>query len=171
MTPLPTGAIKAIIPGAFTPIRDTNVAAEVFDKPIDAELTREFLEDPRHHIAVAVDDGLVVGFASGVHYIHPDKPAELWINEVALAPTHRHRGLGKAVLEALLDVGRAQNCTVAWVLTYRNNVAARALYSSVGWTEGADDSGPDDIMLGYSFALTDASVRGRSDEGSSVPAH
>jgi len=149
----------------------TNVAAEVFDNPVDAELTREFLEDPRHHIAVAVDDGLVVGFASGVHYIHPDKPAELWINEVALAPTHRHRGLGKAVLEALLEVGRAQNCTVAWVLTYRNNVAARALYSSVGWTEGADDSGPDDIMLGYSFALTDASVRGRSDEGSSVPAH
>jgi GNAT superfamily N-acetyltransferase len=70
-----------------------NVAAEVFDKPIDRELTREFLEDPRHHIAVAIDDGLVVGFASGVHYIHPDKPPELWINEVAVAPTHRRRGL------------------------------------------------------------------------------
>jgi hypothetical protein len=41
-----------------------NVAAGVFDNPIDAELTREFLEDPRHHIAVAIDDGLVVGFAS-----------------------------------------------------------------------------------------------------------
>jgi hypothetical protein len=63
-----------------------NVAAEVFDNPIDAELTREFLEDPRHHIAVAIDDEQVVGFASGVHYIHPDKPPELWINEVGVAP-------------------------------------------------------------------------------------
>lgn len=39
----------------------TNVAAEVFDNPIDPELTREFFEDPRHHIAVAIDDGVVVG--------------------------------------------------------------------------------------------------------------
>jgi len=132
------------------------VAPAVFDNPIDTELTKEFLEDPRHHIAVAIDNGLVVGFASGVHYIHPDKPPELWINEVGLAPTHRRRGLGKAVLKALFEVGRAQNCTVAWVLTYRTNVAAMALYSSVGGTEGVDDSGPSKALLGYSFALMDA---------------
>jgi ribosomal protein S18 acetylase RimI-like enzyme len=134
-----------------------NVAAEVFDNPIDPDLTREFLQDPRHHIAVAIDDGLVVGFASAVHYVHPDKPPEMWINEVGLAPTHRRRGLGKAVLKALFEVGRTHNCTVAWVLTYRSNVAAMALYSSVGGTEGADGSGPSNAMLGYSFALTDAS--------------
>ncbi len=66
-----------------------NVAADVFDNPVDAGLTREFLEDPRHHIAVAIDDGRVVGFASAVHYVHPDKPPQMWINEVAVAPTHR----------------------------------------------------------------------------------
>ncbi len=136
-----------------------SVAADVFDNPIDAELTREFLEDPRHHIAVAIADGLVVGFASGVHYIHPDKPPELWINEVALAPTHRRRGLGTAVLKALLEVGRTHNCMVAWVLTDRNNAAAMALYSSVGGTEGADDKSPTDAMLGYSFALNRAKGR------------
>jgi deoxyxylulose-5-phosphate synthase len=46
-----------------------NVAPEVFDNPIDNELTKEFLADPRRHIAVVIDDCLVVGFASGVHYI------------------------------------------------------------------------------------------------------
>ena len=132
-----------------------NVAAEVFDNPLDAERTREFLEDCRHHIAVAIDDGLVVGFASGVHYIHPDKEPELWINEVGLAPTHRRRGLGKAVLKALLDVGRAHRCKVAWVLTYQGNTAAKALYSSLGGSEGADDSGPSNAMIGYSFALAE----------------
>jgi ribosomal protein S18 acetylase RimI-like enzyme len=130
-----------------------HVAEEVFDHPVNAELTKEFLNDPRHHIAVAIDDGWVVGFASGVHYIHPDKPPELWINEVSVSPTHRRRGLGKAVLRALFDVGRAHNCRIAWVLTDRQNIAAMALYSSVGGSEGADDDGPPDATLGYQFAL------------------
>jgi aminoglycoside 6'-N-acetyltransferase I len=133
-----------------------NVAPGVFDNPVDPELTREFLEDPRHHIAVAIDNGLVVGFASGVHYVHPDKQPELWINEVAVAPTHRRRGLGKAVLQSLFEVGRAHRCAAAWVLTDRSNAAAMALYSSVGGTEGADDTGPADATLGYSFDLKDA---------------
>jgi ribosomal protein S18 acetylase RimI-like enzyme len=131
-----------------------NAAPEVFDNPVDAGLAKEFLADPRHHIAVAIDDGQVVGFASGIHYIHPDKPPELWINEVAVAPTHRNRGLGKAVLQALLDVGQVHNCTVAWVLTYRNNPAAMTLYASLGGVEGADASGPSDALLGYSFPLS-----------------
>jgi aminoglycoside 6'-N-acetyltransferase I len=131
-----------------------NSAKDVFDNPIDPELTREFLADPRHHIAVAIDDGLVVGFASGVHYVHPDKPPELWINEVGLAPTYRRRGLGKALLRALFAVGRAHRCTVAWVLTDRSNVAAMALYESVGGIEGADNTGLK-ATVGYSFALDD----------------
>jgi ribosomal protein S18 acetylase RimI-like enzyme len=130
-----------------------NVAADVFDNSIDPELASEFLADPRHHIAVAIDNGLVVGFASGVHYIHPDKPPELWVNEVAIAPTHRRRGLGKAVMQALFEAGREHHCRAAWVLTHRSNPAAMALYSSVGGTEGADDSGPSDAMLGYSFKV------------------
>jgi aminoglycoside 6'-N-acetyltransferase I len=131
------------------------VAPQVFDNPIDATFTKEFLADPRHHIAVAIDEGLVVGFASAVHYIHPDKPPELWINEVGLAPTHRRQGLGKALMNALFKIGRTNHCKSAWVLTYRTNDAANALYSSVGGTLGADDSGPADALVGYTFALTD----------------
>ena len=58
-----------------------------------------------------------MGFASGVDYIHPDKPREFWINEVGVAPSHRDRGLGKAVLRTLLDHARALGCREAWVLT------------------------------------------------------
>jgi len=128
------------------------VADELFDNPIDPALTKEFLADPRHHLAVAIDDGLVVAFASAVHYVHPDKPPQLWINEVSVAPMHRRQGLGKAVLRALFAVGRAHNCTEAWVLTDRKNAAAMALYRSVGGSEGADE-GPADKTLGYTFAL------------------
>jgi ribosomal protein S18 acetylase RimI-like enzyme len=131
-----------------------NVAPEVFDNPIDAALAKEFLRDPRHHLAVAIDDEQVVGFASGVHYVHPDKPPELWINEVGVAPTHRRRGLGKALLEALFEVGRTQKCIGAWVLTERDNADARALYSTVGGIEGRRGGlGIGDDIVGFSFAL------------------
>lgn len=57
--------------------------------PIDPTWSAEFLRDPRHHIAVAIEDGVVVGIASGVHYLHPDKPPELFVNEVGVAPAFR----------------------------------------------------------------------------------
>jgi ribosomal protein S18 acetylase RimI-like enzyme len=128
-----------------------SVAADVFDNPINAAWAKEFLEDSRHHIAVAIDDGLVVGFASAVHYIHPDKPPELWINEVGVAPTHRSLGLGKAMMSALFELGIAHNCATAWVLTNRNNIEAMALYSSIGGIQGG--SGVGDAVVGYSFDL------------------
>jgi len=108
------------------------VAPGVFDNPILPEMLAEFLGDPRHHLAAALDDGVIVGFASAVRYVHPDKLPELWINEVGVAPTHQGRGLGKVVLRCLLEVGRQHRCTEAWVLTDRSNAAARALYASLG---------------------------------------
>ncbi len=131
----------------------SHVAEDVFDYPVDPVLAHEFLQDPRHHLVVAIDNGVVVGFASAVHYVHPDKPPQLFINEVAVAPTHRRRGLGKAVVRLLLDVGRAHRCTEAWVLTDRTNTAARALYVSTGGEEGADREGPSRTTLGYTFVL------------------
>lgn len=117
-----------------------NVAPETFDDPIDMRSTREFLSDAHHHLAVAVDDGVVVGFISAVHYLHPDKPRpELWINEVGVAPTHRGRGLGKAILDRILKEGRHLDCSEAWVLTEVDNIAAMRLYASLGGVEGPHD--------------------------------
>lgn len=94
-----------------------HVAPDVFDDHLKPALTAEFLRDPRHHLAVAVEEGMVVGFASGVHYVHPDKPSEMWINEVGVAPTHQGRGLGRAVVRALLEHAKRLGCREAWVLT------------------------------------------------------
>ena len=72
-----------------------NVADDVFDYPVDQTYTSEFLADPRHHIVVALADDVIIGFASAVHYIHPDKPPELWINEVVSRHPTRSRELEK----------------------------------------------------------------------------
>ena len=116
-----------------------NVAPGVFDNPVDLRATDEFLRDRRHHLAVAVEDGVVVGFVSALHYIHPDKPRpELWINEVGVAPTHQERGLGKKLLHSILEAAQRSGCAEAWVLTDRSNVPATRLYSSMGGAEPKD---------------------------------
>ena len=115
------------------------VAEYVFDGPVDARWAAEFLGDPRHHLAVAVDGEQVVGFASGMHYIHPDKPPELWVNEVGVSPAQRNRGLGRRLLAALFEWARAVGCAQAWVGTERANAPARRLYAAAGGVEEPED--------------------------------
>lgn len=133
---------------------------DVFDDPLDPPAASEFLRDPRHHIVVAIDGGAVVGFASAVHYVHPDKPSpELWIDEVGVASTHRGRGLGKRILEELLGHARRLGCSEAWVLTDRGNLAAMRLYSASGGIEA-----PGELVM-FTFPLTNtgsAAVDGES---------
>jgi len=124
------------------------VADDVFDEPVDPQWSAEFLADPRHHLAVAIDGGIVVGMASGVHYLHPDKPPQLFINEVGVASSHQGRGIGRRVLDALLERGRTLGCSEAWVLTDESNSIARKLYASAG---GEIDSDPA-IMYTFPFS-------------------
>lgn len=116
------------------------VAPDVFDNPIDPTAAAAFLANPMHHIAVAIDEALVVGFVSAVQYVHPDKPKpELWINEVGVAETYRGQGIARRLMEAVLNEARQQGCAEAWVLTNRSNEAAMRLYASSGGVEADDD--------------------------------
>lgn len=122
------------------------VALGVFDNAIDPRWAAEFLADPRHHLAVALIGEQVVGMASAVHYVHPDKPPELWVNEVGVAPSHQRQGIGKQLLQALFAHGRALGCREAWLGTEETNVAARRLYAAVG--------GQEEPMVYVTFQLT-----------------
>lgn len=121
------------------------VAPGVFDGPVQPRWAREFLGDERHHLVVALDEGWVVGMVSALHYVHPDKAPQLWINEIGVAPSHRRRGIGRQLLNAILAHGRTLGCTEAWLGTEETNVAARRLY------DGA--AGAHEPFMLYSFPL------------------
>jgi len=116
------------------------VAPDVFDDRPRPELSREFLSDPRHHLAVAINEqGVVVGMASGVHYVHPDKEAQMFINEVGVSAAYEGQGLGKRLLAALLQRASELGCSEAWTATEPENARAQALYSKAG---GVKDQTP-----------------------------
>lgn len=125
------------------------VAPGVFDAPVVPRWRDEFLDDSRHHLVVALHGELVVGFVSAVHYVHPDKPPELWINEVGVAPSHQQQGVGRRLLERVLAHGASLGCVQAWVLTSPTNVAAQRLYASSGGNPAAE------LSVLFEFPLAD----------------
>lgn len=148
MPDLGASAEVRVLTAADAPLLFEHLAEDVFDHAVQERLVTEFLNDSRHSLAVAIVDGLIVGMASGVRYVHPDKPSELWINEVGVAPDYQRRGLAKRIVTELLAEGRSQGCREAWVLTDFDNEAARATYRSAGGIE----SGP---QLMVTFPLND----------------
>lgn len=127
-----------------------DVAYDVFDAEVSAESLRSFLDDQNHHMVIAQDGAMIIGFVSAVSYIHPDKPWEIWINEVGVAPDWHGQGIAKSLLSMMLDHGRSIGCVEAWVLTEPENTAANALYRSVARKRG---NGPA-VTLMYSFTLS-----------------
>ena len=122
------------------------VAPDVFDHQIHPRWCAEFFADPRHHLVVALDGDLVVGMASGVHYVHPDKAPELWINEVAVAPTHHGQGIGRRLVTTLVQHGATLGCGEAWVLTSPANEPARRMYVAAGAVD-------DELSVMYTYRM------------------
>jgi aminoglycoside 6'-N-acetyltransferase I len=123
------------------------VATDVFDEPVVPERLAAFLAAGGHHLFVAVEDSVVVGQAQAVVHRHPDKRDGLYIEEVGVAPAHWRRGIGRALMQAVLALGRELGCDEVWLGTEPDNVAARALYESFGPKAEA--------FVGYTFGNPD----------------
>jgi len=107
------------------------IAPEVFDHEIEPPQLQSFLKDPRHIMFVALESRTVVGMASAVEHFHPDKPPQLWINEVGVASSHRRRGIGRKLVEALIAVAQDRGCVYAWLGADTDNLPAQACFGSV----------------------------------------
>lgn len=114
----------------------SNVADDVFDDPIIEASAKKFLGDPNHVLVVAMDDAcsnIVIGFASGVTVLHPDKKIpELFINEVGVAPAYQRKGAGTAIMKALFAEAKKRGCRLGWVPVDCDNETALAFYKAVG---------------------------------------
>lgn len=91
--------------------------------------------------------------ASAVHYVHPDKPPQMFINEVGVSQAYEGQGIGKRLLAALLRRAAELGCTEAWTATEPENLRAQALYTKAG---GVKDASP---FVMYTFPIEGPSER------------
>lgn len=122
------------------------IAPDVFDEPVDAARLAAYLGTPGHMMMVALDGNTIVGQCGGVVHRHPDKPTELYVDELGTASTHRRRGIGRALLAAMFEWGRELGCKEAWLGTELDNEPANRLYR--GFAPAADEP-----MQLYGFRL------------------
>jgi ribosomal protein S18 acetylase RimI-like enzyme len=106
------------------------VAEGVFDEAIDPARLAAYLAEPGHHMLVALQAGVVVAQVAAVVHRHPDKPTELYIDEVGVTPTLQRQGIATRMLDETLALGKALGCEEAWVGTEPGNIPARGLYES-----------------------------------------
>ena len=106
----------------------TQVAREVFDEPVDAVRLHDYLRTPGHVMVLALEGDLVVGQCAAVIHRHPDKPTELYVDEVGTAATHRRQGIARAMMDEMFRWGRELGCEEAWLGTELDNDAANGLY-------------------------------------------
>ena len=127
-----------------------SAAAELFDNEPSLQATSRFLTDPNHHLLIAYDDGVPVGFVSGVEVTHPDKGTEMFLYELGVAADHRRRGVGRNLVERLAGIASNRGCYGMWVLTDAANTAALATYERAG----ANREGDPQVMLSWQFRTT-----------------
>ncbi|MGW5196131.1 GNAT family N-acetyltransferase [Streptomyces spiralis] len=128
-------------------VAELSAAEHLFDDPVRPEWAERFLTAPGHHLFLAYADGEAgedgehaagapVGFVSGVETVHPDKGTEMFLYELGVAEPHRRRGIGRALVLRLADLGRELGCYGMWVGVDAGNDVALAAYRSAG---GKDD--------------------------------
>jgi ribosomal protein S18 acetylase RimI-like enzyme len=108
------------------------VAVGVFDEPVNAKRLAAYLAEPGHLMIVALAGEEVVAQCAAVIHRHPDKPTELFIDEVGVAPAFQRQGIARQLLAEMFALGKALGCEEAWVGTEHDNHPARRLYASRG---------------------------------------
>ncbi len=109
-----------------------SVGDRLFDYPVKPNRAIEFLKDQRHHLVLAYYGDAVVGMASGLHYVHPDKDPGLFVNEVSVLDEFQNKGIGRELVRFLVEHGRELGCKEAWVATEKSNIAAQKAYLAAG---------------------------------------
>lgn len=139
---------------------DLPTAAELFDgyrqfygQPADGALAEAFLRDRFTNndsvvfLAIDPQSGNGLGFVQLYPSFSSVAARRIWIlNDLFVAPAARRRGIGRALLDAARDHGKATGAKRLVLSTAVTNREARALYESYGYKQ-------EDVFLVYKLEL------------------
>jgi len=142
-TPQDTDAIGRLLHDFNTEFED-----ETPGPPALAERFRELLADDATAVLLAGEgpDGIaVLRFRPAIW----STALECYLAELYVVPDRRGRGLGRALVEAAMDLARDQGADHMDLGTSTDDVAARALYERLGFTNRDGDRPDGPSMLYY----------------------
>ena len=125
---------------------------QFYGQASDLTGARAFLMERFEHqqstLFVAVEDEKVVGFTQLYPSFSSVGLSRLFIlNDLFVSPDARGGGVGRALLQAACDYGRAVGAARLCLSTAVTNVAAQALYEIAGWTRDME-------FFNYDFTLS-----------------
>jgi ribosomal protein S18 acetylase RimI-like enzyme len=130
--PLTDIRLVHVVPGREVVL--ARIADDVFDAPIDPDLTSRFLAAPGHILFVACGEGgLVVGQCLGIVMRAVDRPDSLLIENLGVDPAWRRRGLGRDLVRAVCAEGHAQGATSMWLGVDPDSETAAPFYRAMGF--------------------------------------
>ncbi|BDG71104.1 GNAT family N-acetyltransferase [Roseomonas fluvialis] len=100
----------------------------------DAHVERDIIGNPSTIAMVAQGtDGALIGYATA-HATYETGHAEhgLYVADLYTSPTHRRRGIARALLAGIARAGHAQGARHLWLTAKAQNTAAHAFYRRLG---------------------------------------
>ncbi|MCA9042750.1 MAG: GNAT family N-acetyltransferase [Planctomycetaceae bacterium] len=112
---------------------------EFYGRPTECAAARAFLSkrlsNGDSHILLAVDEaGAGLGFAQLYPSFSSVAMQRVWIlNDLFVVPEFRQHGIGRLLLLAAANVGKATDAVRIDLATAKDNFAAKSLYESIGY--------------------------------------
>ena len=103
-----------------------------FDDTVDHDLAARYLADERHHLLAGYVEGEPAVVATATEILRPDKPPQLFLNELVVIPAFRRRGVAGSLLAEVKRLASDRGCVSIWVLTGEDNEGGMATYRAAG---------------------------------------
>lgn len=102
---------------------------------------RQMLEKDMNYMIACIDNEKIIGFVLGYELQRYDgKNNMMYIHEVEILEEYRGKGIGKRIMNKLIDICQSKNMSKAFVITNKSNKRAVHLYESTGGKALDDDS-------------------------------
>jgi GNAT superfamily N-acetyltransferase len=124
----------------YDDLAEGNAARAPAEEATSREVLEAILADPYRQLAVAVRDGQLVGTADLLvvpNLTHHGKPWAV-IENVVVASRLRRTGVGRELVQHLIELARAAGCYKVQLLSGKQRVAAHNFYESVGFQPVAE---------------------------------